>query len=375
MRIIIIDDEKAMHLIMKKMLSKISSVEIVGLFRDTEAAASFMNDHVVDMAFVDISMPNESGLLFAKRMAETGRNLQIAFVTSHKEYAMEAFDIYAIDYIVKPVTLERLERTVNRAMAIHQFAVLAETGRNRDTVSIFCMGGLEVRNGQRLHVKWRSQKSAELFAYLLLNRGRMVAKARITDDIFAGMAAKNAENYLHTTVYQMRKSLESYGIELKIESDHGSYGMDITGAYIDFVELEEKMKRFGVIDRSNLNEAKEAEELYVGDLFGDKAFFWALSDIERLSAMYTAFVKKLAEALLKNNENELAVRLLLKLLNRDGLDEETVSMLLAALTAQKNRTAVAEQYMRYVKLLRHELGIGPSKRLANQYERLLSELD
>jgi two-component system LytT family response regulator len=375
MKVIIIDDEKAMHLIMKKLLSKIPHIEIVGLFQDTESASLFLNDHAVHMAFVDISMPLESGMLFAKRMAETGRNLHIVFVTSHKEYAMEAFDIYALDYIVKPVSLERLEKTVKRGMTINQFTELAKEDINQNQISIFCMGGLEVRSGQGGSVKWMSRKVAELFGYLLLNRGRMVSRVRITADVFGGMPQKNAEAYLNTTIYQLRKSLDSHGLKPCVKSDNDSYGMDFVGAYIDFVEFEERIKRFAVIDGSNLNQAKEAEELFVGDLFGEKAFLWALNDIERLSRMYTAFVKKLAEALLKHNEREFTVRLLLKLLGRNELDEETVSLILAAFAAQKNRVALTEQYVRYAKLLRKELGIGPSQELVLLYSRLLSELD
>jgi two-component SAPR family response regulator len=71
---------------------------------------------------VDSGIRNENGMLFAKQMRETGRNLHIVFVTSHKEYNMDAFDIFALDYIVKPVSLDSLERAVTRAMALHHFA-------------------------------------------------------------------------------------------------------------------------------------------------------------------------------------------------------------------------------------------------------------
>lgn len=66
MKVILVDDEKAMHLIMKKMLAKIGEVEVMGAFLNTKAASSYLDDHEVDLIFVDINMPRESGLEFAE---------------------------------------------------------------------------------------------------------------------------------------------------------------------------------------------------------------------------------------------------------------------------------------------------------------------
>ncbi|WP_240415707.1 response regulator transcription factor [Paenibacillus periandrae] len=114
MKIVIIDDEGAMHLIMRRMLGKIKEVEVVGCFLDTIAAYSYMENHEVDLVLVDISMPRESGIEFAERLRARDENIKIVFVTSHKEYALSAFDVYASDYIVKPVTQDRLLRTIQR---------------------------------------------------------------------------------------------------------------------------------------------------------------------------------------------------------------------------------------------------------------------
>lgn len=116
MKIAIIDDEKAMHLIMKRMLTKIDEVEIVGCFNDTLEAFSFLMNNQADLVFVDISMLRENGLDLAKRLREADWNGRIVFVTSHKEYALSAFDVFAFDYIVKPVSQERLHGTIQRAL-------------------------------------------------------------------------------------------------------------------------------------------------------------------------------------------------------------------------------------------------------------------
>jgi len=116
MKVAFIDDEKAMHFIMTRMLSKIDEVEIVGSFQETETAFSFLTSNRVDLVFVDIHMPRENGLDFARRLRESGWQKKIVFVTSQKEYALSAFDVYAYDYIVKPISEERLRTTVQRAL-------------------------------------------------------------------------------------------------------------------------------------------------------------------------------------------------------------------------------------------------------------------
>jgi DNA-binding NarL/FixJ family response regulator len=117
MKVILIDDEKAMHLIMKRMLAMMSDIEVVGCFLVTKEAYAYLTTHEVDLVFVDISMPRENGFEFAERVRASGRETKIVFITSHKEYALSAFDVYAFDYIVKPVVQERLYKTVERALA------------------------------------------------------------------------------------------------------------------------------------------------------------------------------------------------------------------------------------------------------------------
>ncbi|MCD9025029.1 response regulator transcription factor [Cohnella silvisoli] len=117
MKVVIIDDERAMHLIMKRMLAKVDEIEIVGSFQETATAYSYLVNHEVDLVFVDISMPREDGMEFAQRLRESGIQTKLVFITSHKEYALYAFDVYAFDYIVKPVAKERLHQTIQRALA------------------------------------------------------------------------------------------------------------------------------------------------------------------------------------------------------------------------------------------------------------------
>jgi two-component system LytT family response regulator len=375
MKIMIIDDEQAMHLIMKRILAKIADVEIVGCFHETTPAFAYLENHDADLIFVDISMPKESGLEFAERLRESGKLERLAFVTSHKEHALSAFDVYAYDYMVKPVKQDRLHKTVQRALS-EMRSENDQTGQefSNSKVIFNCLGGMDIRSVQNVIVKWKTSKSAELFGYLLMHKGRLVSRARIIEDIFSEMPLKNAETYLNTTVYQLRKLLDTYGLKESLHSDSNHYALNLNQVRVDMLSFEEGCKQMVEVDETNIEQALELEQLYVGDLFGDRAFSWAWSEVERLWLMYTTFTHRLCRALLNRGDTQTAIRLLTKLTAHNELDEETIKLFMKALALQKNKEALMRQYLHYTETHNNELGIGPSQEVAGCYSQLLSEL-
>jgi DNA-binding LytR/AlgR family response regulator len=109
---VIADDEEALRDHLRKKLSELwPELELVGEAPDGEAAQGMIRDLKPDVAFLDISMPGMSGIEVAK--AAAGACLFV-FVTAHDEFAVEAFEREAVDYLLKPVTDERLAGTIRR---------------------------------------------------------------------------------------------------------------------------------------------------------------------------------------------------------------------------------------------------------------------
>ncbi|MGO4369609.1 response regulator [Paenibacillus sp. MCAF20] len=377
MKVIVIDDEKAMHLILKRMLGKMEGIEIAGFFLETGTAFTYMKNHEVDIVFLDISMPRESGLEFAERLRESGKQTKLVFITSHKDYALHAFDVYAFDYIVKPVVQERLQKTVQRALAeSHSERVLhADSKQISETVLFNCLGGIDIRSAQGNRVKWKSSKSAELFGYLLMHRGRLVSRARLIDDIFSGMEQKNAEIYLNTTVYKLRKVLDLYGLKESLHSDISHYGLNLSRVRVDFHIFEEDIRKMAIVNEVNIDQALQLEQSYTGELFGEYAFNWALNEVERVSLMYHSFCRRLCQALYDNGDMDTAIRLLLKLKGRNPIDEETIMQLMKALAMQKHKEALTLHYLQFVETLQQDIGVQPSSGVTRLYEQLLDNLD
>ncbi|SFB56455.1 Two-component response regulator, SAPR family, consists of REC, wHTH and BTAD domains [Cohnella sp. OV330] len=377
MKVLIVDDEKAMHLIMKRMLAKIDGVEVVGSFADTASAEAYLRGNAVDLIFIDINMPKESGMAFAQRLRASDRDVKLVFVTSHTEFALAAFDVYAYDFMVKPVVQERLHHTVRRAMAeASEGKGSAESPAIPEPqVRVNCLGRMEIRGAQGELVKWRSSKSAELCAYLVLQRGSLVSRARLIEDIFGGMPRKNAEVYLNTTAYQLRKLLEAIGMKGSLYSNANHYALNLTLAEVDLHRFEEGCREMAGVDASNLDRAIELERAYVGQLFGDLAYPWAWSEVERISQMYASFTLRLGQALLDRGDIQAAIRLLAKLTAYNELDEDTVKLYMRALALQHNREALTRLYAKFSDTLQEELGVRPSTEVTKLYGQLLTQLE
>lgn len=109
---IIADDEKELTTHLKSVLSEVwSDLTICGEAENGEDALKLIEKYKPDIAFLDIHMPGLSGMEVARKVAG---NCRVIFITAYDQYAIEAFENEAVDYILKPVTRSRLEKTAKR---------------------------------------------------------------------------------------------------------------------------------------------------------------------------------------------------------------------------------------------------------------------
>src|SRR5699024_7829801 len=114
MRAVCIDDKKLALDFMVHLINQVDHIEVIGTFQRAQEGLDFIFHESVDVVFLDIHMPEVDGLQLAEQMLEKKPQVDIVFVTAYNEYAVTAFDLNAIDYLMKPVKVERLEKTVER---------------------------------------------------------------------------------------------------------------------------------------------------------------------------------------------------------------------------------------------------------------------
>jgi DNA-binding LytR/AlgR family response regulator len=111
MKCILIDDEPLARAGLQKMLAGISSVELLDSFSNAMDANDFLKDNEVELMFLDIEMATLNGLEFAKSLITKPL---IIFITAYPQYALDSYEMDAIDYLVKPVRMERLLKAINK---------------------------------------------------------------------------------------------------------------------------------------------------------------------------------------------------------------------------------------------------------------------
>ena len=121
LRTLIVDDEPLAVERMQIICAGLSALHVVGTASDGAAALRLVEALHPDLVLLDMTMPELDGLGVARRLAGAAQSDRappaIVFVTAHDSFAVEAFDLDAVDYVLKPVTPERLERAIGRALA------------------------------------------------------------------------------------------------------------------------------------------------------------------------------------------------------------------------------------------------------------------
>jgi len=111
MKTIIVDDERLAREEFKLMLSKYPQIEIIGEYKNTVEAEEALITQDVELMFIDIQMPGETGLEFLERIDNAPRTI---FVTAYDDHALKAFELNAYDYILKPLDEERLDEVIKK---------------------------------------------------------------------------------------------------------------------------------------------------------------------------------------------------------------------------------------------------------------------
>ena len=122
MKCIIVDDEPLAREAIEMLIDKTNDLTLVGSFNSPATASEFLNGNTVDLIFLDIQMPGISGIEFAKTIPD---DTFVIFTTAFSEFATDSYEVDAIDYLIKPVRLERFQKGVEKARS---YGKLLEAG-------------------------------------------------------------------------------------------------------------------------------------------------------------------------------------------------------------------------------------------------------
>mgnify|MGYP001183218354 FL=1 len=116
-RVLIIDDEKPARILLEEYVSQIPELMVAGSFSNAMQAADFLASAEADIILCDIQMPGMNGMEFVKTL---DKNVCVIFTTAHSKFAVKGFDLNAVDYLLKPIALERFRVAVDKCLNILQ---------------------------------------------------------------------------------------------------------------------------------------------------------------------------------------------------------------------------------------------------------------
>lgn len=350
---IIVDDEKPAIDKFLKMLNQTGKIAVDGAFMDPNEALAFISVQKVDIAFLDIEMPGMDGFELANRITEILGSVQIVFVTAYSEYAVEAFRLNALDYLLKPVDMERLQLALGR---IHEESNAVK--QNESAVKVTCFGKFTVSiNGEQL--KFRTAKAEELFAYLIDSEGKNVHRNHIIDSFWMDYEGDRGMILFNTTLYYLKKAFIQKGAQLKIEYNRGSYQLDLEKIECDAIDFMNRIRNLKPVSSQTIKHYEDALALYTNDYFEQNEYDWAVKKRMDLKEKYTSLLFEVFKYYMQEGNATQAIEALKIGLHRDPLNKVLNFELLKELKKSNDMVALLKYYERYKKHLETELGMEP----------------
>ena len=134
MKCIIVDDEPLAIEILESYVARIQELELTGTFRNAIAAFTFVQQHPVDLIFLDIEMPKLSGIDFLKTLKH---HPKVIITTAYRDYAIEGFELEVIDYLLKPIPFERFLKSVGKVLSSRAESTSVPTPSAQDSFIYF----------------------------------------------------------------------------------------------------------------------------------------------------------------------------------------------------------------------------------------------
>jgi two-component SAPR family response regulator len=288
-RIAAVDDE--MHALERfaKIVLDMEQIELCGLFETEEQLLSYLKEHPLDAVFLDIEMPGINGLQLSEQILDLNEDIDIIFVTAFNQYAIEAFEVQAVDYIMKPLTEERLSKTISRLLK-KQKAIRAIICNGKPMLQ--CFGSFEVLVDGKA-ITWKNTKAKEILAFLVHKKGEPVNWEKIADAVWPDYDAEKAHTNFHATTYLLRKRLAQAGVLQILENSRGNYRILTDQVNCDIYQLEELIKN---------NRMKRKEDLLLFEQLNQRGYMeesgyaWAYPRAAELDKM----CKRVLDGLKKN---------------------------------------------------------------------------
>lgn len=279
MRTMIVDDELPALNMLKSYVTTHGELTLVHATTEGANVLADITTYKPTLLFLDINIGHISGVELAEEINKDFPEINIIFVTAYSEYAVKAFELNAIDYLLKPVTKKRFAHAVSR---------LDIPSDNQDEpdkqikMTLFKEGRIQTSNGEDIAL--RTRKAYELLFLLRHYSTEGILKDKILELLWPNLTQESSSMMLHTTIYQIRQTFKKSQYINPIHYKKGRYFLNIEVQH-DLDEVCELLA--SPAKKGNLNRLLE---LYQGPYLESDHFEWCETTKNKIQHQFIQYI-------------------------------------------------------------------------------------
>lgn len=356
------------------LLSQYPEIEIGGKYTSPLDALDALDSKCPDVVFLDIDMPGMDGLELSRRMREKKPELDIVFITAYSEYALNAYQVYPLDYILKPIDKKRFAQTIERLLRNYG----SKNGHvHKARYLIRCFGKFNIDTGGNScdsDLPKLSQKEKMLCAYLLYRFNQPVSRETLLEMLFPGEYNSKNINYLHVIIYKIRRMIDSLNIDSHLRYAGGGYLLEIGSGICDWVDFSIFAQEHRSVNAQNEADASQITGLYSGSYLEGDDFPWIAETQEWVDTQYACLMLQLSRYYAGNCDLLKAEHSLKMLTQNIPYFEKGWEALLRLYLDNENYLTFLRYYEKYAKALKKELIVKPEPFFTEYYKKIKREL-
>lgn len=366
-RVMIVDDEKPALEDLEYHLKKYKYIKVVSKIQKVNEVFASISQEKPDAIFLDVDMPEKNGLKLSQEIKKLNKDLIIIFVSAYSQYALESFNSFPLDYIMKPISERRLKKSMDQLLYIFEQKMKENMIKGNKKI-VKCFHKFQVISNDYSEVKFPTRQTKEMLAYLICHYERQVTRKELINYIFGGIEDKKNVNLLHVTAYKLRNLLVDAGVQENQMQISGNYILKAADGICDYIDFVKFYNRTPFIDKENIEKSENIMNTYEGPYLQDEDYIWADEIRTQMELQYEKLVFLMSDYYYESGEFEKFEKILITLINYNQLNEKAYSRLLDYFIKTDKQDKYIKIYIEYEEMLRKELSIKPATRFHNYYK-------
>lgn len=360
-KVIVVDDEDYNFILFEQAVKNISQIEVCAFISDPEDVVDAVREHNADIVFMDVEMPGMSGIEAAERLME--ESCVVVFLTAFSEYAIDAFKVNAMDYIVKPVNSEEIIRVIKKIDKIYGNKKVPNDGK----YSMDITGSVSLRCGEReAEMRFQTSKSEELL-YLLMIKGPLnVDKNILMDTLWPETDPEKAAANLYTSFYRLKKTFSDMPA-IRFSGKNNVYSLLNDGVDIDYYRIINAYRN--IVDKdvndTNISFFEDIINSFHGELLKDKGYSWIEGSRERINSIYIRASVNVGNYYIDKGNAGRAKRIMEKAFLFFPYNEELCLLLCGVHDASGDEGSCISTLKKHIAAVKEELDMPPSQKIKN----------